>query len=61
MKLMVSYHYTRKTFDQGFGNCPVDVNVQELTMEVIREIEKDISDMYGYTGIVILNVVRLDA
>lgn len=60
MKLMVSYHYTKGN-QNGFGNCPVSTTHEELTMELVRDIERQIKESNNNENVVILNIIKLDA
>lgn len=57
-KYLFSYHFATKT-SNGFGN--VDIETNDLSMENIRKIEKDLVKRYpGCTGVIILNIVPLE-
>lgn len=57
-KYLFSYHFATKT-SNGFGN--VDVTTDDLSIENIRVMEKEIQSRYpDCTGVVILNIVPLE-
>lgn len=60
MKLMVSYHHIKNN-QHGFGNCCILVPQSELTMEVVRDMEREIKEQNGNDGVVIINIIKLDA
>jgi hypothetical protein len=58
MKILVVYHWSHK-YGYGFGNTDATVSNDVLSIEDIREIERQICEANSFAKVVVLNIVEL--
>ena len=57
-KILVVYQWMHKT-GNGIGNVDVTINYNVPTIESIREIERQICELYGFAKVVVINIIEL--
>lgn len=57
-KILVVYYWMSK-HGNGFGNVDFTTNWGTPYIESIRDIERQLREMYGFDGVVVLNIIDL--